>query len=100
MLIYQISLAIFVLIGILGFVVIRSNPTWVERAVTQITLLGFLAQIAVNWLFLGSGMVYNPFAEAVLGRTSITFLVFCLVSIFCYASLLMIFYKAHEFYHE
>lgn len=101
MLLYVISAAVFAVVFLAGFVLIRKNPTWIEKAVIQLSLVGFFIQIAINWLFLGKGMVYNPFVEnTTLTQTSVHFLILCLISIFCYCSLMMILYKAHEFYNE
>lgn len=99
--IYGISTILIAIVFAIGFIIIRKKPVGSEKMVTYLSTIGFLVQIAINWLFLGDGMAHNPFADAVpVEQTAIAFLVLCLVSIFCYAALLMVFYKIHEFYHE
>lgn len=99
--IYAISAVLFAVVFAIGFIIIRKKPSSSEKASAIISAVGFLVQIAINWLFLGTGMVHNPLAKSVpVEQTAIAFLVLCLVSIFCYAALLMVFYKIHEFYHE
>ena len=101
MFVYLISLVLFALIALIGLLIVRRGGSSIERIVTRIAVAGFLVQILINWLFLGSGAVHNPLADgAVVEQTAISFLILCLLSIFCYSALLMIFYKAHEFYNE
>lgn len=99
---YLVSAILIALVFVISFIIVRKIANQhAEKLVTRICAVGFVLQIIVNWLFLGAGMVHNPFAEqASVEQTSIAFLILCLVSIFCYGSLLLILYKAHEFYHD
>ncbi|MFB6349399.1 hypothetical protein [Moraxella marmotae] len=101
MMIYAISVAIFLLILLIGLYLIRRQGSSSEKVVTRLCVIGFICQIIINWLFWGDGIIYNPFANgASLEKTGLVFLVLCLISIFCYSALLLILYKANEFYNE
>lgn len=100
-LIYAVSTLLFVLVFVCGYLIIRTRPTWAEKSSVMLSALGFVCQIGINWIFCGNGRIYNPYALSVTTEKSmILFLFLCLVSIFCYSALLMVFYKAYEFYHE
>ena len=100
MAIYAISIAMFLLILVIGLFIVRRTGIRSERVITILCVVGFLCQILINWMFWGDGSIYNPFAHAVADQSSLTFLVLCLISIFCYSALLMLLYKANEFYNE
>lgn len=100
MAIYGISILMFVLILITGLIIVRRAGIRSEKAITRLCIVGFLCQILINWMFWGNGAIYNPFVHAVADKSSLTFLVLCLISIFCYSALLLLLYKANEFYNE
>ncbi|OAU94574.1 MULTISPECIES: hypothetical protein [Moraxella] len=101
MLIYFVSAVIFFFILSVGLYITRRHGVRSEKVIVRLCLIGFLCQILINWLFWGDGVIYNPFsATGSVDRTGLTFLVLCLISIFCYASLLMLLYKANDFYNE
>ena len=95
---YLISAIIITIIFASGFAVVRLRPTLVDKVVTKIVFLGFAFQIAINWLFWGGAN--TPFAvQATVDNASVNFLFLCLVSIFAYAGILALLYKAHDFYN-
>lgn len=99
--VYVLSLIVYLLILGAGIYIIKKNPKGVEKYTTKIALIGFLVQVFINWASLGN-VPFMP-QMAVLGKSqngSLDFMLLSLVSIFCYASLLVIFYKAYDYYKD
>ena len=95
-----ISLAIVLVIFGAGAAMVRKRPKLAEKTVGKLVFVGFVFQMLANWLFWGKGVAFNPFAGATSAdQSAMTFLFLCLVSIFCYASLLVILLKMHDFYN-
>ncbi|MDO4250888.1 MAG: hypothetical protein Q4C68_05190 [Moraxella sp.] len=100
MILLLISIIIFVLVLIAGVLVVRKKPHLVEKLVTKLTVVGFCFQMMANWLFWGSGTSLNPMAVSTTpDKSSTVFLFLSLISIFCYAGLLALLFKAHDFYN-
>lgn len=99
--IYILSLIIYVIILGIGIYLIRNNPKKAERSATTTALTGFIIQIFINWASLGNIPAMPQigiFDEGQQG--SLDFLILSLISIFCYGALLVILYKANDYYHE
>lgn len=99
--VYALSLLIYLLILITGVYLIKKNPHRVERYAAKIALLGFGAQIFINWAALGNIPVMPQISALNVGRHGhLDFMILSLISIFCYAALLVILYKTHDYYHD
>lgn len=100
--IYIFSLIIFVIVFGAGFYIIKKNPAKVEHLVGRICFLGLAMQLFVNYLFWGSrASAFNPLALVISPeRSAVNLMFLALISIFCYAGLLVILYKAHDFYND
>lgn len=102
MMIYAISAVVYVIILLAGLYVAKTRPAKCERVIVKLCFMGFALQLMVNYLFWGSGVSnFNPLATIVgAERSAVNLMFLALVSIFCYASLLTILFKAKEFYEE
>ncbi len=99
--IYLISFVIYAIVFGVGFYLVKTNPNKVERLLGRICFIGLIFQVLVNYLFWGSAASFNPLATIISSeRSAINLMFLALVSIFCYAGLLIVLYKAHDFYHE
>lgn len=99
--IYLISLVIYVIVFGAGLYLVKTQPQKVERSVGKICLVGLILQLFVNYLFWGQVATFNPLATVVsTERSAINLMFLALISIFCYASLLVALFKANDFYHE
>ena len=95
---YLISAVIAFIIFASGFAVVRLHPALVDKVVTKIVFVGFVFQIIANWLFWG-GADTSFAVQATVDKASVNFLFLCLVSIFAYAGMLAVLFKAHDFYN-
>ncbi|MDO4897034.1 MAG: hypothetical protein Q3971_06695 [Moraxella sp.] len=100
--IYVISALVYVIVLLSGLYVAKTRPVKCERVIVKLCFVGFVLQLMVNYLFWGSGASnFNPLAMIVgAERSAINLMFLALVSIFCYASLLTILFKAKDFYEE
>lgn len=99
--IYLISLVVYVAVFAAGFYVVKKHPQRVERLLGRLCFLGLMMQLLVNYLFWGSAATFNPLATLVSAdRSSVNLMYLALISIFCYASLLVVLFKANDFYNE
>lgn len=99
--VYVLSLIVYLLILGAGIYIIKKNPKKMERYATKIALIGFAVQMFINWASLGN-LPFMP-QIAIFGKGqhgSLDFMLLSLVSIFCYAGLLVIFYKAYDYYKD
>lgn len=100
--IYLFSFLIYAMVFGVGFYLIRCNPATVERLVGWLCFIGLILQLFVNYLFWGSmAGTFNPLAVMISPeRSAVSLMFLALISIFCYASLLVILFKANDFYNE
>lgn len=99
--VYLISFVIYAIVFGVGFFLVKTNSSKVERLLGWICFVGLLLQVLVNYLFWGSAASFNPLATLISSeRSAVNLMFLALVSIFCYAGLLVILYKAHDFYHD
>lgn len=100
--IYLFSFLIYAVVFGAGFYLVRKNPTKVERLVGRICFIGLILQLFVNYLFWGSmASAFNPLAVMISPeRSAVNLMFLALISIFCYASLLVVLFKENDFYNE
>lgn len=100
MMVYLISFVIYMIVLGVGIFVIQKTPKNFERHIIKLALLGFAIQLFINWASLGNLPVL-PQLERLNRADNATFelMILSLISIFCYASMLVIFFKAHDYYH-
>lgn len=99
---YVISLVVYAIILLSGLYITKKTPTHCEKIITKLCLVGFGLQLMLNYLFWGSGAsAFNPLASVVSAeRSAVNLMFLALISIFCYAGLLTILFKAKDFYEE
>lgn len=98
--IYAISFVVYAIVFCAGFYLVKKQPKNVERLVGKVAFIGFCLQIAINYMLKDSAVFYDFISSTHSHRSSINFLFLCLVSIFCYASLLVVLYKSNDFYND
>lgn len=99
--IYVISLAIYVAVLSAGLYLVKKRPHLVEKWLGWLCFVGLMAQLVVNYLFWGSAVSFNPLATLISPeRSSLNLMYLAFISIFCYASLLALLFKANDFYHD
>lgn len=100
--IYLISVVIYAVILGAGLYLIKRHPAKCETVMTKLCLMGFLLQLMVNYLFWGGQMsALNPLAQLFGGeRSAVNLMILAIISIFCYASLMVILFKAKDFYES
>lgn len=99
--IYLISFVIYVLVFVAGFYVVKKHPSRVEQWLGRLCFGGLLLQLSVNYLFWGEVANFNPLATLVgTEHSAVNLMYLALISIFCYASLLVLLFKANDFYNE
>lgn len=99
--VYVLSLVVYLLILAAGIYIIKKSPKRVERYAAKIALIGFFVQMFINWASLGN-LPFMPQIDILAKgqHGSLDFMLLSLVSIFCYAALLVIFYKAYDYYQN
>lgn len=99
--IYIISIVIYAIIFGASMHIIINQPSHVEKLVAKLCLLGFLLQAMVNYVFWGELNTFSPFiSDLGIERNAINLMMACLISLFCYASLLVLLFKANDFYNN
>lgn len=99
--VYVLSLVVYLFILGIGVYLIKQNPHKAEVYAISIALIGFFIQIFINWASLGNVPTMPQIGIFGEGQhSSLDFLLLSLVSIFCYAALLVVFYKTNDYYHE
>lgn len=99
--IYLISLAIYLVVLGAGMYIVKTRPKQAEKFITKICAVGFILQLCVNYLFWGNIAAFNPLSTYVsIERSAVNLMFLGLVSIFCYAGLLVMLSKADEFYND
>ncbi|MDO5652110.1 MAG: hypothetical protein Q4G13_08280 [Moraxella sp.] len=99
--IYGISFVVYAGVFGAGLYIVKRLPTQAEKLITKLTFVGFMLQVAINYIFWGNPSAFfagDPLASS--ERLAVNFMFLCLISIFCYASLLVILFKARDYYHE
>lgn len=101
MMVYLLSFVIYVAVLGLGILVIQKCKQNYERHMIKLTLFGFGTQLFINWASLGN-VAQMPQLNLLNRANSgnIELMILTLISIFCYASLLVIFFKAYDYYHS
>ncbi len=98
---YAISFMIYVVVFGIGFYLVRMKTPHMEKLLGRICFMGLILQILVNYLFWGRASSFNPLAVVISPeRSAVNLMLLALVAIFCYASLLVVLYKANDFYNE
>lgn len=99
--VYVLSFVVYVCILGLGVTLIKKNALQTERSAAKIAFVGFCIQIFINWSSLGNVPAMPQMTAFNVGKHPyLDFMILALISIFCYASILVIFYKTHDYYHE
>ena len=100
--VYIISLVVYAVVFGAGMYIVKKHPRQIEKLITKLCFVGFVLQLMINYLFWGHQAVkLNPLATVISSeRSSINLMFLALVSIFCYASLLVVLFKAKDFYEE
>lgn len=100
--IYIISVVVYVIVFLAGMYVVKKHPNRTEKIIFKLCLVGFVLQLMINYSFWGSlATELNPLASSVgTERSSINLMFYALISIFCYASLLVVLSKAKDFYER
>lgn len=98
--VYVLSLIIYLLILGAGVYIIKKNPKKVEKYAAKIALMGFAVQVFINWASLGNLPFMPQISNAKEQYDSLDLMMLSLVSIFCYGAMLVIFYKAYDYYHS
>lgn len=99
--IYLISLVVYAIVLTAGMYIVRKHPYQVERLLGRICLVGFVLQLLVNYVFWGQAANLNPLSGFVSPEPSAVNLMYlALISIFCYAALLALLFKANDFYND
>lgn len=99
--VYLISLVIYVVVFGACMRIIKTQPDRVEGFITKICFVGFCLQLMINYLFWGNANAFGILSQVVsIERSSMNLLFLCLTSIFCYGSLMVLLFKANDFYNE
>lgn len=99
--VYVLSLIVYLLILGAGIYVIKKTPKKVEKYAAKIALMGFAVQVFINWASLGNLPFMPQMGNLDQGQyDSLDLMMLSLVSIFCYGAMLVIFYKAYDYYHD
>lgn len=99
--IYLLSLVVYVVVFMACMYIIKTQPDKVEKLITKICFVGFCSQLMINYLFWGNISAFGIISQVVsIERSAINLMFLCLTSIFCYASLLALLFKANDFYNE
>ena len=99
--IYLISLVVYAIILAAGMYIVRKHSHQVERLLGRICPVGFVLQLLVNYVFWGQAASFNPLSGFVSPeRSAVNLMYLALISIFCYAALLALLFKANDFYNE
>lgn len=97
--VYLVSFVVYMAILGFGIIIIQKSLIHYERHIIKLTLFGFAIQLFINWSSLGnlSAMPQLTLLNRA-NNSNIELMILTLISIFCYASLLVIFFKAHDYY--
>lgn len=98
--VYLLSSIVYIIVLGLGIMIIQKIPKNYERYIIILAVLGFLIQLFINWSSLGNLPVMPQLTNFNRSNdVSFELMILMLISIFCYASLLVIFFKAHDYYY-
>lgn len=97
--VYLLSLVVYVIVFFVCLHLIKTKPSQSDSLVVRICLVGFALQLMINYLFWGNSGAFWVLSNFVqIERSMINLLFLTLTSIFCYASLMVLLFKAKDFY--
>lgn len=98
--VYVLSFIVYMIIFSIG-VAVAKKAQKIELVGAAISMVGFFIQVFINWASLG-----NIPSMPQIGNFNITqhglldLIILSMISVFCYAGLLVIIYKAHDYYKQ
>ena len=99
--IYVISFVVYAIVFMAGFYVVKKQPKRADKTVARLCLVGFTLQLMINYVFWGNIIAFSPISAYVsVERSAVHLMFLALIAIFFYAALLVVLFKAHDFYHE
>lgn len=98
--VYVVSFIIYVIILGIG-VAIAKKAQKIELYGVVVSMVGFAIQVFINWAALGNIPSMPQISNfSVTQHGLLDLIILSMVSVFCYAALLVIIYKAHDYYHH
>nr|WP_315041568.1 hypothetical protein [uncultured Moraxella sp.] len=96
--IFAISLLAYLIIFAIGLYIVYQKPTLVDKDIEKVAFVGFIVQILINLTLWRQPKAFVPFMPLQsMEKSAVNFMGLCLISVFCYASLLVLFYKTHDY---
>lgn len=99
--IYLLSFVVYLIVFAIGiyFIVIQSQKT--TNITHVVCLVGFVIQVLINYLFWGNVSAFG-FLSSIINneRTLTNLLILCIISVFCYGLLDVVFVKLNDYYHR
>lgn len=97
--VYVLSFIIYVIILGIG-VAIAKKVKRIELQGALITLIGFVIQVFINWASLGNIPAMPQISNFnITQHALLDLIILSMVSVFCYGALLVIIYKAHDYFN-
>lgn len=97
--VYLLSFIIYAIIFIIGAYLILKNSPNLEFRIAVLILIGFFIQVFIDWASLGNITSLPQITVFGTAHGYLEFLILTLVSVFCYAALLVALYQVYR-YHQ
>lgn len=98
--VYVLSFIVYMIIFGIGIAVAKKVER-IELPGAIVSMIGFLIQVFINWASLGNIPSMPQIANFnVTNHGLLDLIILSMVSVFCYAALLVVIYKAHDYYKQ
>lgn len=98
--VYVLSFIVYMIILSIG-VAVAKKAQKIELAGAAVSMIGFLIQVFINWASLGNIPSMPQIANFnITNHGLLDLIILSMVSVFCYAALLVVIYKAHDYYKQ
>lgn len=98
--VYVLSFIVYMIILGIG-VAVAKKAQKIELAGVTVSMVGFLIQVFINWASLGNIPSMPQISNFNITQHGLLdLIILSMISVFCYAGLLVIIYKAHDYYHQ